>query len=342
MAETKLTNVVVPEIYNAYFQENFVGRSRFFRSGVIQNSAEIASLLNGGGSTFELPFTQQITATPAIPAETGSQTVNAMSTAQETIRRQMRTTAFGTNAIATIFSGSNQLQNIMSQFTDMWAADYDKAAIYTMQGIINDNLTNDSGDLVHDISDEATPNISDSRIIQTMAKMGENGVARGDNLNGSFSAIVMHSNVYNYLVDQDAITFVAISGQLRPLDFYKGLQVIVDDNCIQQSESSGYAYTTLLLKPGALQVGFSGNGYGSISYNRVEDRGMGVDEIFLRTVFAIHSPCFAWVGASMAGLSPTNNELAKAANWNRVASYAQNAKFCALIHEIPDAWDIVT
>ena len=67
---------------------------------------------------------------------------------------------------------------------------------------------------------------------------------------------------------------------------------------------------------------------------------MGVSQVFSRSVFGIHSPGFAWQGASMAGLSPTNNELAKAANWNRVASSAQNAKWCALIHEVPDAWEV--
>ena len=119
------------------------------------------------------------------------------------------------------------------------------------------------------------------------------------------------------------------------------MQVIVDDNCVQQSESTGYAYTTILLKSGAVQYGLSSTGYEQISQERVESRGMGVDEIYLRQVFAIHSPGFAWQGASMAGLSPTDTELAKAANWDRVATYNQNCKFAALIHEIPDAWDIV-
>lgn len=340
MAETKLTNVVVPEIYNAYTQEKFVGRSRFFRSGVIERNSMIDSNLAGGGSTFNLPFTKQITSRAGIPAETGTQTVNNLSAAQEIIRRQMRVNAFGTNAIATIFAGSNQLENVMDQFVDMWAKEFDLASIYTLQGIINDNLTNDSGDLVLDISDNASPYISDDRIIQTMAKHGENGVNRTDNLNGNFNAILMHSNVYNYLKSLDAITFVPISSQPRPLAFYNDLQVIVDDNCIKQSESGGYTYTTILLKPGALQIGFSTNGYETISYERVEARGMGVDEVYLRQVFAIHSPGFAWQGASMAGLSPTDTELAKASNWNRVASLAQNCKFAALLHDIPAAWNI--
>jgi hypothetical protein len=340
MAETKLTNIIVPEVYDAYFNENFVKRSRFFRSGVINRSSSMDGYLAGGGSTFNVPFIAAVTATPDIPAETGTQTVNNSTSGQEIIRRQMRTIAFGSNAIANIFSGTRPLEKNLEQLQDVWVDDYDKVAIYTMQGIINDNLTNDSGDLVLDISDDASPNISDSRILQTQAKLKENGVSRADNLNGNFSAIVMHSNVYFYLVDQDAITFTAISGQLRPLAFYHGMEVIIDDNCIRQSESGGYAYTTMLLKPGAVQVGYSSAGYESLSYDRIESRGMGVDEVYSRSVFALHSPGFAWQGASMAGLSPTNNELAKAVNWNRVASNAQNCKFTALIHEVPDAWEV--
>lgn len=340
MAETKLTNIIIPEVYSAYFNENYVKRSRFFRSGVIQRSSEIDAKLAGGGSTFEMPFVKAVSATPDIPAETGTQTVNNATTGQETIRRQMRTIALGDNAISRIFSGTNSLEKNLEQLTDVWVSDYDNVGIYSFQGLINDNLTNDSGDLVLDISDDASPNISDARILQAQAKHKENGISRADNINGNFSAIVMHSNVYFYLVNQDAITFTAISGQLRPLAFYHGMEVIVDDNCIRQAESGGYAYTTLLLKPGAMQVGYSSAGYESISYDRVEGRGMGVTQVYSRSVFAVHSPGFAWQGASMAGLSPTNNELAKGANWDRVASSAQNCKWAALIHEVPDAWEV--
>ena len=99
MAETKLTNIIVPEVYDAYFNENFVARSRFFRSGIIERSAMIDQKLAGGGSTFELPFVKAVSDTPDIPSETGNQTVYNATTGQETIRRQMRTIAMGSNAV---------------------------------------------------------------------------------------------------------------------------------------------------------------------------------------------------------------------------------------------------
>lgn len=341
MAETKLTNIIVPSIFSTYFLEESIKRNRLYKSGIITRDASIDALLAGGGLTFNAPFFKDLSGDSDVPAETGTQTVNAISTGQEVIRRQLRTKAWGTNAFANIESGADVLSAIQNYVANYWATEYDKNAIYTIIGLVNDNLTNDSGDLTLDISDESGTSayISDSALLRTMAKHGENGViGRGDNT--EFQYILMHSNVYHYLVNQDAITFTPISGQVRPLGLYKGMEVIVDDNVVRQSESGGYAYYTFVFKPGALKMGTSSVGYEPTSMERVEGRGMGVDELYTRTVFALHSPGFAWVGASVAGSSPTDSELAKGANWNRVASSAQNCKFACLIHEVPDAWEI--
>jgi len=341
MAETKISDIIVPSIFSRYFLEESIKRNRFYKSGIVTRSSEIDALLAGGGTTFNAPFFTDLGGSSDVPSESGTQTVNVISTGQEVIRRQMRTKAWGTNAIAQIQSGENVMSAINNYVPNFWATEYDKNIIYMMIGLINDNLTNDSGDLVLDITDESGTNayISDSVILQTIAKHGENGViGRGDNT--EFQYVVMHSNTYHYLVNQDSITFTPISTQTRPLGIYKGMEVIVDDNLVRMSESGGYAYYTYLFKPGAIHMGSSSVGYEPTSIERVEGRGMGVEELYTRTVFAFHVDGFAWQGASMAGLSPTDDELAKGSNWNRVASNAQNCKWAALLHEIPDDWEV--
>jgi hypothetical protein len=340
MAETKITNIIKPEIFNAYTVEQAIYRSRLYNSGVIQTNADLNTKLQGGGETFNFPFFVSPSGDSDVPAETGNQTVNAITTGKEIVRRQERVKAWGTNALASVLAGANPLTSVAPKVLGYWANEFDKNAIYGMLGLVNDNVANDSSDLVHDISDESGTSayITDSAILQAMALHKENGVMRGDNVDGEFVAIVMHSNVYFYLQYLDAITFVPISGQARPLEFYHNMQVIVDDNITRASESGGYSYYTFLLKPGAVQYGLSSVNYEPTSFDRIEDRGMGVDVMYTRRVFAMHYPGFAWQEASVAGLSPTYTELAKGANWDRVASSNQLCRFAALLHEIPSAW----
>ncbi|MCP3680465.1 MAG: hypothetical protein GY782_09550, partial [Gammaproteobacteria bacterium] len=94
------------------------------------------------------------------------------------------------------------------------------------------------------------------------------------------------------------------------------MEVIVDKNLPILSTTPN-VYLTVIYKAGALQFGQSSARYEPTSIERVEGVGMGVTEIHTRRVFAIHPAGSAWLNASVAGVSPTDIELATAANWDR-------------------------
>lgn len=317
MAETRLADVIVPEVFTAYSLEPSIYRSRFFRSGAMSENAGISSLLAGGGETYTLPFWKDTAGSSGnIPSETAATTVNSVGTGSQKFRKQLRERAWGANDISSVFAGSDGVDAAASRVADYWAQAIDQIAIRTMEGVIADNIANDSGDLVN--GNGAAALFSDDGVIDTQALLGENGTLTGDDVNGTYTTILVHPDTYALMRKQDVIDFVPISGQTRPLEFYMNMRVIVDRNATVNTVPATDEYDTYILKSNALSMGMTSSGYIPTEIERVENQGFGIDNLWTRRVLAVHPMGFAWQESSVAGVSPTDAELQAAANWNRV------------------------
>lgn len=210
---------------------------------------------------------------------------------------------------------------------------YDQMAISTFRGVVADNIANDAGDLVNDISGGAgaAAVISDSAVIDAQAKLGENGtVSAGDLNGGAFAAILVHPSTYAVLRKADLIDFVPISGQERPLEFYMGMRVIVDRNAYNNAG----VYDSYILKNGALQFGQTSTGYMPTELFRDPSKGFGIDQLYTRRVFAMHPVGWKWTDNTVTGgLSPSDANLVLTANWDR-AFNAENSGIVVLRHKI--------
>jgi len=313
MAETRIADVVVPEVFSGYTFEPWYERSRYFRSGIVSMNSGLNSLLDGGGETFNFPFWQPLAGDTNVPSETVSETINNITASKQIAVRQERVKAYGANAISAILAGSEPLDRFANDVREFWTKAYDKNAIAVTQGIYADNVANDSSDLVFDGS---ASSFTDDGVIDAQGKLGENGVV-GRNDSEDYVGIAVHPDIYQTMRKNDLIDFVPISGQTRPIPFYMSMEVIVDKNLPILSTSPN-VYLNVIYKTGALQFGQSSARYEPTSLERNEGVGMGVTEVHTRRVFSVHPVGGAWQGASVAGISPTDAELAAAANWDRV------------------------
>lgn len=333
MAETRLTNSVIPDVFTAYTVEPSIYRSRFYNAGVMQMDEGVSALLGGGGEIYNLPFWQDIAGTSGdIPSETVAATVNNLAALKQSFRKQVRLKTWGANDLVTVYSGSDPMARLTDMVTGYWGQAFDQVAINSLRGVVADNIANDSGDLVNDISAGAgsAAYFSDSAVIDAQAKLGENGVAgASDNANGNFAAILVHPATYAYMRKQDLIDQVPISGQPRPLEFYMGMQVIVDRNAYVNST----VYDSYILKNGVLRMGMTTTGYLPTEVDRDPSTGFGIDKLYTRRTFAIHPVGTAWADTSVAGVSPTDGELYAATNWNRVFN-AENMGLVVLRHKL--------
>lgn len=313
MAETRRTNVVIPEVFSGYTFEPWYERSRLFKSGIVMPNTSLNSNLDGGGDTFNFPFWQPLSGDSEIPSETVAQTVNAITADKQIAARQQRTKAWGANAVSAIAAGGEPLDRFGNDVREYWTQEYDKNAFATIQGVYADNVANDSGDLVEDGS---AASFVDDGVTAARMKLGENGVA-GRSDSDDFVAIAVHPDIYQTMQDNDLIDTVPISNQERVVNLYRGMAVIVDKNAPILSTTPN-VYLTTVFKTGALQFGQSSAMYEPTSIERIENKGMGITEVYTRRVFAMHPGGFAWQNSSVAGLSPTYAELRLAANWDRV------------------------
>lgn len=335
MAETRLADVIVPEVFTDYTLEPSIRKSRFWQAGLIEQNPAITALLNGGGTTFEFPFWQDTVGTSGdIPSETVDATINNVTSSRQEARRQLREKAWGQNAIAVQFSGSSPLQSAIDRVNTYWAQAYDLMAVATLQGVIAENIANDSGDLVNDISGAggAAAQFGDDGVIDAQALLGENGVVgRADS--SDFTSIIVHPRTYAFMRKQDLIDEVPVSNQDRPLETYLRMRVIVDNNIPVNTTPTPDVYDTYIMKPGAMQWGIGTAGYEPTEIHREPGRGFGIDELFTRRVFAIHVVGTRWLNASVAGVSPTDAELRTSSNYDRVYQ-KENMGFVMLRHTL--------
>lgn len=334
MAETRLTNVVVPEVFTGYALEPSIYKARLYRSGVIQENPGISGLLAGGGTTFQLPFWKDVAGgTGDVPSETVAATVNEVTSGKQIARRQLREKHWGANDISAVFAGEDPVEAISQMVSNYWAQAFDQLAIKTFQGLFADNIANDSGDLVNDISGGAgaAAVFSDSAVIDAQAKLGENGtVGRADLNGGDFAAIVVHPSTYALMRKQNLIDFVPIGDQTRPTGFYMGMEVIVDRNAPVDTG----VYDSYIVKSGALQFGQSNAGYLPTELDRDSSVGFGIDKLITRRVFAMHPVGLQWTNNTVTGnISPSDANLILAANWDRVFD-KENIGVVMLRHKI--------
>lgn len=334
MAETQLTNVIVPSVFTAYNLEPSIYKSRFWGAGVIQGNASLDALLAGGGTTFNLPFWKDTAGgTGDVPSESSATTINNATSGKQVARRQFREKAWGSNMIAGISAGEDIVSMLGAKAGNYWTQAYDQLAIATIKGVVADNIASDSGDLVNDISGGAgaAAVISDSAVIDAQAKLGENGTVGANDINGgAFAAILVHPSTYAVLRKADLIDFVPISGQERPLEFYMGMRVIVDRNAYVNSG----VYDSYILKNGALQFGQTSEGYMPTELFRDPSKGFGIDQIYTRRCFALHPVGWQWTENTVTGgITPSDANLNLAANWDRVYN-AENSGLVVLRHKI--------
>jgi hypothetical protein len=305
MTKTLISDIVVPEIYNPYLLERTAALSALFQSGLVERSPYYDQFLigsGGGGKTFNIPFFQDFNVADEVLSDTSALAVNAVSAAKDTVVRLSRGIGVSVNDVAKHLAGADPMMSIANGRAEYWNRRFNTIAINTLMGaIIGTNMT----DHIHDISGSsgAAANFTASTFIDACAKLGDNS--------GKLSIIVMHSAVYAKLQKDQLIAYLPTANVNIIMPTYLGKKVVVDDSC--PVPSSGI-YMSFICGEGAIAFGTSG-----ISVET--DRDVLARDTIMSEAWELvmHPKGVAFISGSVAADSPTNAELALAANWSRVA-----------------------
>jgi hypothetical protein len=327
MAATKVSNIIVPEVFNPYVVQRTAELSALVRSGIVVPDPLFDALASKGGTLINMPFYNDLTGDDDLLVDTADITVNNIGTDKDIAALLTRSKAWGVTDLAKSLSGDDPMMAIGDMVANFWARAEQKTLIKTLTGVFADNIANDAADHVKDVSIADGANAVDANKIGSDAII-EASALLGDAMMG-LTAIAMHSVCYAKLQKLNLIDFTPTNVQNIGFGTYLGKTVIVDDGCpVANGGVSGKVYTSYLFGRGAIA-----RGEGSPEVPTETDRDSlgsgGQDILVTRRHFILHPRGIKFASGSVAALTPTNAELALAANWNRVYE-SKNVRLVAL------------
>lgn len=322
MATVRLSDVVVPEVYADYQAVNSPEKTAFVESGIVVTSDILNTKANSGGKILDVPFWKDLDSSsepnisnddPAVSA-----TPEKVGTGTQIARVAYLNNGWSSTDLSGEIAGSSPMQRIASRTGIWWQRQWQKRVIASCNGVQADNVANDSGDMVYDVSiEDGTAATSDN--VYSRQAFTSAAFTLGDAFDG-VSAMAVHSVVYKRMVDNDDIEFIKDSMGSMMIPTFMGRRIIIDDSMpVVAGTTSGYKYTSILFGAGAL-----GYGVGSpetpveVEREASQGNGSGVETLWERNTWLLHPFGFQFTSTAVAGESATNAELATASNWDRV------------------------
>ena len=326
MADTRLVDLVIPEVFTAYMAEMSAEKSAFIQSNVIARAPIYDQLAGGKGSQVEIPFFKPLAGAEEVITEGTDLTVGNITTGQQTAPKIYRGRAFGASDIGVDFSGEDVLGAISAALVDYRNERLQDQLINTLDGAFATALASTH---VLDISaTTATANtiISSSAIIDAMTLLGD----AAPSFTGG-GAIMMHSQVYADLVKANLVVYLRDREQDFDIPTVNGLRIIVDDDCpIDLDGANDDKYTSYIFAPGAV---IQGDGVVQFPLEDFRDELGSSSGIIYRRQTIIHLNGVRWTGTP-SGTTATDAELATGGNWSKVYGDDRNIRVVKLVTNI--------
>jgi hypothetical protein len=336
---SNLSNIIVPQMFSAEVLEQSLKKNALVNSGIVTlNPIMSAYLASAGDGATLLSFKNldesatEANVSSTDPAEKATpEQVASRKQSFKRIARNKGWTSSDLEAALLSVDPANAIAAFSGDAMNKWRQ---TSMLKILTGCVNETV---SSTLVNTIAVEATGDytsatkISAGAVMDTLSVWGDFGTR--DMILGD-AVLFMHSATYFALAKADPTSFQRASDQAYGFITYMGLPVIVDDTLPKVAGStSGFKYTTYIVKRGALNFGYA-PAKNPVAIQRVEagGNGGGVEELWLRDNFAFHIKGYTFDG-TVAGDNVTDAELANAANWTQV--YSDKAiGVAALVHNI--------
>ena len=323
MAVTKISDVIVPEIFTPYVIEKTAEKSRILQSGIAIANPKLNELVTAGGTTMQMPYWKDLTGDDEVLSDQSPLTPGKIGADKDIACLLLRGRAWGANELAGALAGDDPMKAIAERVSDYWARKEQKILVSVLTGAFA------AASMANHVSDKSdvTTGISGDMVLDAKQLLGDSAE--------QLQAIMMHSAVYTELQKQNLIEYTTISDGKVTIPTYLTYQVIVDDGMPVETVGTGNdaykVYTTYLFAKGSI-----GRGEGTpVSLTPTEtdrDSLAGEDFLINRRALVMHPMGVKWIGTP-AGVTPTNAELATGTNWQRVYE-DKNIGLVALKHRI--------
>lgn len=329
----RLGDVVVPEVFTPYVQQQTEQKSRLVQSGVLVRDPFLDNFLAGAGATINVPGWKDLDDDEENYSNDDPSVNSApkkLGTATEVATRMNRNQSWSSMDLTAQLIARDPMAAIGGRVAAYWTRRMQVMFLNTVRGVFANNAADPTSgehvknDLTHDISGtggaSSTTRFNGSAFIDTLTTIGDS--------EDDLGIVFMHSIVYARAKKNNLIDFIPDATGKVNIPTYMGRTVIVDDGLTSTTPG---VYETWVFGQGAFRLGVgtpelpteierkasSGNGSGqTILHNRVE--------------WAIHPVGHAFQGTPPQS-GPTNAQLATAESWKRVYSERKQIKMARLI-----------
>lgn len=314
---TKVSDIIVPEIFNAYVREESIRVNEFFQSGIVAAAGDL-NFGGRGGLTIEMPFWKALGERAQLLDDNFDLEIKKIGVAQDTAVQHARALVYGATDLSAALAGDDPMGSIVAGMAENWSKEFNHMILASLSGAMAAVTVN-----IHDISalSGAAALVDGASFIDAAQLLGDHK----DRIVG----VAMHSAVEASLAKNDLIETIRDSEGKVVMKTFMGKRVIVDD---AMEAASGGIYSTYLFGPGAV-----GWGEGNPKVPSETDRNPlingGQEYLVQRRHFVLHPRGIRWTPASgvPAKQTPSDAELATAGNWTQV--YEQkNIRIVKFVH----------
>lgn len=327
MATTRLSDIIQVPVVESYSSVNIIENNDFIQSGIAVTNDVFAQRIGAGSAVVTMPYIGDLPRTEAnysnddpddhaVPEKIG--------TGEMMARMAFMNKGWAYMDLIKDLTGLDVNKRIAERIQAYWQNEtFTQRVIRSAVGVFNDNVANDGGDMVNDVSGNtgAAASFSVDAFVDTAMTLGDQF--------SSLGAIAMHSLKYGELLKQQNIDFVRDADGRLLYKTYQGLRVVIDDKMpILGTDAASRRYLTILFGTGAF-------GYAqtlpSVPQEIVRDatsgHGGGGESLWTRRNMLIHPQGFSFTGNQLSSLSAdqtgtqipqaTYADLAAATNWDR-------------------------
>lgn len=313
MALVRLSDVIIPSVYQDYIAVNSPEKVAFWESGIIATSPLFDELAGGPSNIYNMPFWNDIDSSvlPNLSTDNPADVAvpNKIGTGQMLARTSYMNQWWSAADLVKELISSDPMQALKNRTSAYWQRQLQRRLIAITRGIMAANIANNAGDMVYS---QIGP-LTRTAFVNAQFTMGD--------AIGTLSTIVAHSQVVKQMTINDDIDVIRDSDGRVVTRSYMGANVIMDDSMPTATVSApngDVAYITAIF--GAQAFGFgqgTPNMASEVHREPLQGNGAGIEMFGERNTWLLHPTGHSFTSASVAGQSPTNAELAAAANWTR-------------------------
>lgn len=306
---TRLADVIQPEIFTPYTIQRTMELSALVQSGIIANDAEFDNLASGPNTLVNMPYWNDLGSDESqVMKDEGDMAVGKITSSSDVARKHARVNAWGANGLSALLSGDDPMDAIAQLVAAYWARDMQRILLATLSGVFKSaSMSEKVYDITAKTGDAGTVNLN--TFLDATQLMGDAKEA--------LSGVMMHSAVETELRKQDLIEDIPQSEQGKPIPYFNGKRVTVDDS-MAYNTSTGVA-EMYIFGQGAIALG---NGSHpriiQTEVNRNPLAYSGEEHLINRKIFVLHPRGVKWNEGGVTDDFPTNTEIDVGARWTRV------------------------